>query len=131
MSLFDNPIYYDDPIFGNLKKEYCPTRADICNNLQGFSVINGTGTIAEIPNCSGGSFTFTNDSYSSPSGCCMVDVSNETCDAYFDPADIKFEGKKISLYPTLKDQKIKLKKLNKKSFQIYDNQFYVKIKEDN
>ena len=47
------------------------------------------------------------------------------------PIDINFEGKKIRLYPTLKDQKIKLKKLNKKSFQIYDNQFYVKIKEDN
>lgn len=93
MSLFDNPIYYDDPIFGYLKKDYCPTRADICNNLQGFSVINGTGTSAGIPNCSGGSFTFTNDSYSSPSGCCVVDVSNQTCDDHYDPADIKFEGK--------------------------------------
>ena len=47
------------------------------------------------------------------------------------PIDIDFEGKKIRLYPTQKDQKIKLKKLNKKSFQIYDNLFYVKIKEDN
>ena len=47
------------------------------------------------------------------------------------PIDIGFEGKKIRLFPTAKEQKIKLKKLSKKSFQIYDNQFYVKIKEDN
>lgn len=47
------------------------------------------------------------------------------------PIDIDFEGKKIRLNPTVKEQKIKLKKLNKKSFQIYDNQFYVKIKEGN
>lgn len=47
------------------------------------------------------------------------------------PIDIGFEDKKIRLKPTLKEQKIKLKKLSKKSFQIYDNQFYVKIKEDN
>ena len=47
------------------------------------------------------------------------------------PIDIEFDNKKIRLYPTLKEQKIKLKKLNKRSFQIYDNQFFVKIKEDN
>lgn len=47
------------------------------------------------------------------------------------PIDIGFEDKKIRLNPTLKEQKIKLKKLNKKSFQIYDNQFFVKIKEGN
>ncbi len=47
------------------------------------------------------------------------------------PIDIGFEDKKIRLKPTLKEQKIKLKKLSKKSFQIYDNQFYVIIKEDN
>ncbi|WP_333809059.1 M1 family metallopeptidase [Flavobacterium sp.] len=47
------------------------------------------------------------------------------------PIDIDFEGKKIRLNPTVKEQKIKLKKINKKSFQIYDNQFYVKIKEGN
>ena len=47
------------------------------------------------------------------------------------PIDIGFEDKKIRLKPTLKEQKIKLKKLSKKRFQIYDNQFYVKIKEDN
>ena len=47
------------------------------------------------------------------------------------PIDIGFEDKKIRLKPSLKEQKIKLKKLSKKSFQIYDNQFYVKIKEDN
>ena len=47
------------------------------------------------------------------------------------PIDIGFEDKKIRLYPTLKEQKIKLKKLNKKSFQIYDNQFFVRIQEGN
>ena len=47
------------------------------------------------------------------------------------PIDIGFEDKKIRLNPTLKEQKIKLKKLNKKSFQIYDNQFFVKIQEGN
>ena len=47
------------------------------------------------------------------------------------PIDIGFEGEKIRLFPTAKEQKMKLKKLSKKSFQIYDNQFYVKIKEDN
>ncbi len=47
------------------------------------------------------------------------------------PIDIGFEDKKIRLNPRLKEQKIKLKKLNKKSFQIYDNQFFVKIKEGN
>lgn len=47
------------------------------------------------------------------------------------PIDIEFEGKKTRLNPTLKEKKIKLKKLSKKSFKIYDNQFYVKIKEDN
>ena len=56
---------------------------------------------------------------------------DNTNDDFNMPIDIDFEGKKIRLYPTLKDQKIKLKKLSKKSFQIYDNQFYVKIKEDN
>lgn len=45
------------------------------------------------------------------------------------PIDIDFEGKKIRLYPTLENQKIKLKKLRKRSFQIYDNQFFVKLKE--
>ena len=47
------------------------------------------------------------------------------------PIDIGFEDKKIRLYPNSKEQKIKLKKLNKKSFQIYDNHFFVIIKEDN
>ena len=47
------------------------------------------------------------------------------------PIDIGFEDKKIRLNPTFKEQKIKLKKLNKKSFKIYDNQFFVKIQEGN
>ena len=47
------------------------------------------------------------------------------------PLDISFEDTKIRLNPTIKEQKIKLKKLSKKSFQIYDNQFFIKIKEDN
>jgi hypothetical protein len=47
------------------------------------------------------------------------------------PIDIGFDDAKIRLQPTIEEQKIKLKKLSKKSFQIYDNQFFVKIKEDN
>lgn len=45
------------------------------------------------------------------------------------PIDIDFEGKKMRLYPTLENQKIKLKKLRKRSFQIYDNQFFIKLEE--
>jgi aminopeptidase N len=56
---------------------------------------------------------------------------NNTTDDFNMPLDIGFEDTKIRLQPTIKEQKIKLKKLSKKSFQIYDNQFFVKIKEDN
>jgi aminopeptidase N len=47
------------------------------------------------------------------------------------PIDIEFEETKMRLNPTMEVQKIKLKKLNKKGFQIFDNQFYVSIKEGN
>ena len=47
------------------------------------------------------------------------------------PIDIEFEETKMRLNPTIQVQKIKLKKLNKKGFQIFDNQFYVSIKEGN
>ena len=47
------------------------------------------------------------------------------------PIDIEFNGKKVRLNPSVVSQKIKLKKLNKKGFQIYDNQFFISIKEDN
>ena len=47
------------------------------------------------------------------------------------PIDISFENEKIRLNPSKKDQKIKLKKLSKKGFKIYDKQFFIKIKEDN
>lgn len=56
---------------------------------------------------------------------------NNTTDDFNMPLDIGFEDTKIRLQPTIKEQKIKLKKLSKKSFQIYDNQFFIKIKEDN
>lgn len=56
---------------------------------------------------------------------------NNTTDDFNMPLDIGFDDTKIRLQPTIKEQKIKLKKLSKKSFQIYDNQFFVKIKEDN
>lgn len=56
---------------------------------------------------------------------------NNTTDDFNMPLDIGFEDTKIRLPPTIKEQKIKLKKLSKKSFQIYDNQFFIKIKEDN
>mgnify|MGYP006152963243 FL=1 len=47
------------------------------------------------------------------------------------PIDIEFNGKKVRLNPSVVSQKIKLKKLNKKGFQIFDNQFFISIKEDN
>ena len=56
---------------------------------------------------------------------------NNTTDDFNMPLDIGFEDTKIRLQPTIKEQKIKLKKLSKKSFQIFDNQFFIKIKEDN
>jgi len=56
---------------------------------------------------------------------------NNTTDDFNMPLDIGFDDTKIRLQPTIKEQKIKLKKLSKKSFQIYDNQFFIKIKEDN
>lgn len=56
---------------------------------------------------------------------------DNTNDDFNMPIDIGFDDAKIRLQPTIKEQKIKLKKLSKKSFQIYDNQFFIKIKEDN
>ncbi|UGS22531.1 M1 family metallopeptidase [Flavobacterium channae] len=47
------------------------------------------------------------------------------------PIDIEFDGEKIRLQPTVKEQKIKLKKLDKKNFKVFSNQFFVKIKEGN
>jgi aminopeptidase N len=47
------------------------------------------------------------------------------------PIDIEYRKKKIRLYPTTSAQKIKLKKLKKSgSYQIYDNKFYIHLKED-
>ncbi|MFD2890568.1 M1 family metallopeptidase [Flavobacterium chuncheonense] len=47
------------------------------------------------------------------------------------PIDIEYRKKKIRLYPTTSVQKIKLKKLKKSgSYQIYDNKFYIHLKED-
>lgn len=48
------------------------------------------------------------------------------------PIDFEYDKKIIRLFPTTTTQKIKLKKLKKsKSYQIFDNKFFIKIKEDN
>ncbi|AWM14897.1 peptidase M1 [Flavobacterium sediminis] len=47
------------------------------------------------------------------------------------PVDIEYNRKKVRLYPTTQEQKIKLRKLKKsKSYQIFDNNFFIKLKEE-
>lgn len=47
------------------------------------------------------------------------------------PIDFEYDKKTIRLFPTTTQQEIKLKKLKKaKSYQIYDNKFFITIKED-
>jgi len=47
------------------------------------------------------------------------------------PIDIEYDKKKVRLYPTIQEQKIKLRKLKKsKSYQIFDNKFFIKLKEE-
>jgi len=78
MSLF-YPIFNDDPIFGSkLKKTSCPAKSDICGNLPGTSVLD---TFA-ISNCNDLNFKFSLNPDDSPSGCCVVETSNNTCDTY-------------------------------------------------
>ena len=78
MSLF-YPIFNDDPIFGNkLKKTSCPSKSDICGNLPGVSVLNNY----IIPKCNDLNFKFSLNPEESPSGCCVVETSNNTCDTY-------------------------------------------------
>lgn len=46
------------------------------------------------------------------------------------PFDFEYDLKKVRLFPTTKEQKIKLRKLKKSSsYQFYDNNFFVKISE--
>ena len=73
------PIFNDDPIFGNsLKKTSCPAKSDICGNLRGTSVLDNF----MIPKCNDISFKFSLNQDESPSGCCVVETSNNTCDTY-------------------------------------------------
>ena len=95
MSLFEYPIYSGDSIFGKLKKTQgtCPAKTDICNNLpNGFFVIENS---VSLPRCSAASFKFTdNKDDESPSGCCVVDTSNDSCDsAIGNKTNIKIDGK--------------------------------------
>jgi hypothetical protein len=78
MSL-DYPIFNDDPIFGNkLKKTSCPAKSDICGNLPGVSVLPNY----IIPKCNDVDFKFTLNPDESPSGCCVVETTNDTCKKY-------------------------------------------------
>ena len=81
MSSFEYPIYSGDSIFGKLKKApgTCPAKTDICNNLpDGFFVVEGS---ISLPKCSAPAFKFTENKDESPSGCCVVDTSNDSCDS--------------------------------------------------
>ena len=78
MSTF-NPIFDDDSLFGTkLKKTSCPSKSDICGNLPGTSVLDSF----VIPKCSDINFKFSLTPEDSPSGCCVVDTSNDTCGTY-------------------------------------------------
>lgn len=78
MSTF-NPIFDDDSLFGSkLKKTSCPSKSDICGNLPGTSVLDSF----VIPKCSNINFKFSLTPEDSPSGCCVVDTSNDTCGTY-------------------------------------------------
>ena len=94
MSSFEYPIYSGDSIFGKLKKTQgtCPAKTDICNNLpNGFFVIEGS---VSLPKCSAPAFKFTENKDESPSGCCVVDTSNDSCDSVIgNKSNIKTDGK--------------------------------------
>jgi hypothetical protein len=89
------PIFNDDPIFGNkLKKTSCPAKSDICGNLPGTSVSDNF----IIPNCNDVSFKFSLNQNESPSGCCVVESSNNTCDTYIpDSPDVTGEDYDIGI----------------------------------
>lgn len=73
------PIFDDDPLFGTkLKKTSCPSKSDICGNLPGTSVLDSF----VIPKCNNINFKFSLSPEDSPSGCCVVDTSNDTCGTY-------------------------------------------------
>ena len=94
MSLFEYPIYSGDSIFGKLKKTQgtCPAKTDICNNLpNGIFVVENS---VSLPRCSAASFKFTENKDESPSGCCVVDTSNDSCDSVIgNKTNIKIDGK--------------------------------------
>ena len=100
MSLFDYPIYSEDSIFGKLKKTEgtCPAKTDICSNFpDSLYVIENT---ISLPKCNASSFKFTNNKNEAPSGCCVVDTSNDTCDSHIQAmvasgkiGNINIEGK--------------------------------------
>ena len=80
MSTF-SPIYNDDSLFGSkLKKTSCPSKSDICGNLPGTSVLDSPDYI--IDKCNNINFKFSLSPDESPSGCCVVDTSNDTCGTY-------------------------------------------------
>ena len=78
--MFNFPIYIEDDIFGKLKKDSCPSRIDICGNLQN-QIWDGNTNYSNIKSCTTTDF-FTDNIDESPYGCCVVDSSNDTCDTY-------------------------------------------------
>lgn len=80
MSTF-NPIFNTDSLFGTkLKKTSCPSKSDICGNLPGTSILDSPDYI--IPKCNDINFKFSLSPDESPSGCCVVETSNNTCETY-------------------------------------------------
>ena len=73
-------IYKDDPIFGKLKKDSCPSRSDMCGNL---GVLSG-GSYEHV-SCA--KIVFTDKLDDSPNGCCVVDSSDQSCLDYMDYDD--------------------------------------------
>jgi len=87
MSFLD-PIFNDDSIFGNkIKKTSCPSKSDICGNLPGVSVLDNY----VMPKCNDINFKFSLNPEESLSGCCVVELSNNTCDTYISESSV-FKG---------------------------------------
>ena len=75
------PIYTEDAsMFGKLKKDSCPSKIDICANLQN-QIWDQNTNYSNLLSCSTPDF-FTDNIDESPNGCCVLDNSNQTCDEY-------------------------------------------------
>jgi hypothetical protein len=74
----NDPIYSDNPQFGTLLKTYCPSRSDICGNLDTKGIIQNSSNT--IPLCKAVDFSTELDNMRS--GCCVVETPDKTCKDY-------------------------------------------------